>query len=395
MKTVAIATESRASQRAASVIVSGHRGDPEILDKFAVEWNELADDAVEDQPFFRPTWICAYFRAFEPQAKVLLVTARVDGRLVMILPLVEEFSTFSKVPVRRLRVPVNYGCSRFDAVRRAGPDGELAIDATWEYLRNLSGWDLLLFRDALQGSTVGHIADSAERDGFRTHSVADEPTPFIRVPADPETMEKMPPNSKLRSQLKQIRLRLKNHGSLRFSRSAVADPAALDRFYQLEVSGWKGRSPDGLTVLNCGVQSFYNEVASSAARDGYFSLYSLELNDILIAAHYSFTHRDRCYSPKVAYNEEYKQFAPGHLIVEEILKDCRMLGITGFDITGQDQPWKMKWTTQARAVNHHFIFKGPVGTMAHAIGIRAQASAWTAKKPKVPNEQFRTLGKAQ
>jgi len=384
----AIAVESKIPTRTKSVVVSSHRGGPALIDEFTAEWNDLSNDAVEDQPFFRPAWIRAYFRAFEPQAKVLLVTARVDGRLVMVLPLVEELSTFSKVPVRRLRAPVNYCCSRFDAVRRSGPEGESAIDATWEYLRNLSGWDLLLFRDALEGSTVSRIANCAEREGFRIHRVADRPTPFIPVPADPVVMAKMPPNSKLRSQLKQIRLRLKNHGSLRFSRSAVADPAALDRFYQLEVSGWKGRSPDGLTVLNCGVQSFYNEVASGAARDGYFSLYSLELNDVLIAAHYSFTHRDRCYSPKVAYNEDYKQFGPGHLIVAEILKDCRERGITGFDITGQDQPWKMKWTTQTRAAYQHFIFKGSVGKLAHVIGTGARASKWSEKRKTDSKSQW-------
>src|SRR5215470_18706005 len=110
MNSVAIASESRVSWPIGSVIVSGQRGGPAILDDFAREWNELSDDAAEDQPFFRPSWIRAYFRAFEPEARVLLITARVEGLLVLILPLIEELSSFSKVPVRRLRVPVNY-CS--------------------------------------------------------------------------------------------------------------------------------------------------------------------------------------------------------------------------------------------------------------------------------------------
>ena len=48
----------------------------------------------------------------------------------------------------------------------------------------------------------------------------------------------------------------------------------------------------------------------------------------------------------------------------------------GFDITGQDQPWKMKWATQARPASHHFIFKGPVGALAHAVGTSLKPSAW-------------------
>src|SRR5215475_6953214 len=145
MNSVAIATEPQMSLPISSVVVTAHRGGPNLIDDFAPEWNELSDDAVEDQPFFRPSWIRAYFRAFEPEARVLIITARVDGRLVLILPLIEELATFSKVPVRRLRAPVNYCSSRFDAVRRSGIEGDSAIEATWAFLRTLGGWDVLLF----------------------------------------------------------------------------------------------------------------------------------------------------------------------------------------------------------------------------------------------------------
>jgi CelD/BcsL family acetyltransferase involved in cellulose biosynthesis len=185
----------------------------------------------------------------------------------------------------------------------------------------------------------------------------------------------MPPNSKLRSQIRQIRLRLREHGRLTFSRITTADHHALERFYKLEASGWKAQR--GSCVLNDGTQSFYDEVADAAARGGYLSLYTLELNGTLIAAHISFMHRDRCYSPKVAYNEDYKQFAPGHLIVAEIVRDCAARGIRGFDITGQDQPWKMKWTSETRPISHHFIFKGPVGALAYAVGARLKSPAGT------------------
>ncbi|HST12728.1 MAG TPA: GNAT family N-acetyltransferase, partial [Terriglobales bacterium] len=201
--------------------------------------------------------------------------------------------------------------------------------------------------------------------------------PIISIPTDVELVAKMPPNSKLRSQLKQIRLRIQAQGKLKFSCTRSADSTALDRFYELEVSGWKGSSPGGLSVLKTGMRSFYNEVAYCAAREGYFSLYFLEMDEKLIAGHYSLTHRGHCYSPKVAYNEDYKQYAPGHLIISEILRDCAARGIHTFDITGQDQPWKMKWTSETRSVNHHFIFKGSLGILAHTVGSRLRTSLGT------------------
>ena len=57
-------------------------------------------------------------------------------------------------------------------------------------------------------------------------------------------------------------------------------------------------------------------------------------------------------------------------MVSEILQDCTARGVEGFDITGQDQPWKMKWTSEVRGVNHHFVFKGTLGNLAHTVGCK-------------------------
>jgi CelD/BcsL family acetyltransferase involved in cellulose biosynthesis len=212
-------------------------------------------------------------------------------------------------------------------------------------------------------STVGQLAAAAQLDGFHTMQLPDRPNPYIPI-ADVEFLKKMPLNARLRTKLRQVRRQLSECGSADFRRIGTYDRDSLDRFYQLEASGWKGE--EGTAILRNGTQVFYDEIAKSAAHFGYFSLYLLELKGELIAAHFSLTYRDKCYSPIVTYNEKFSQYAPGHLIVSEILQDCVKRGIRGFDITGQDQPWKMKWTTEARPVDHHFIFRGGMGNLAYA-----------------------------
>ena len=348
--------------------VSASSGGLEVVDGLADEWRDLCAEAVDDQPFYRPEWIRAHIRTFTPGAQVRAITARMDGRLHLVLPLLEERGTFNKIPVRKLRAPVNCHGGRFDAVRSSGLEGDAAIRATWEYLKDLKGWDLLQFGDTPEGSTVSQLARVAAMDGFRTLCVPDRPNPFIPVPADSELLNQLPRNPKLRSQLRQARHRLAEGGQLKLSRVDTADRESLDRFYKLEVSGWKGRA--GTAILRNGSLPFYDEMAHAAARFGYFTLYLLEWKGELLAAHFAFTHRDRCYSPIVTYNEDFRQFAPGHLIISEILRDCATRGIHGYDITGQDQPWKMKWTTEARAVNHHFVFRGTLGSLAHTVGCK-------------------------
>ncbi len=375
-----------------SLVVHHHRGRLEIVDELANEWRDLCSEATDDQPFYRPEWIRAYARAFLPHARFLLITVRLDGRLCLLLPLVEETSMLGGVPVRRLRAPVNAHPGRFDFVRSAGPEGDAAIRVTWDYLEGLGGWDVLEFAYTPEGGTVSRLAAAARANGFRAIQIPELPNPYVHVPSTSEGLMQMPPNSKLRSQLRQTRHRLEGQGAVKFSRLDTADREALDRFYGLEASGWKGQEGSAIACRS-ETRQFYDEIAASAARLGYFSLYMLELEGHLIAAHFSLTHRDRCYSPKVAYDENFKEFAPGHLIIGEILRDCAARSIRIFDITGPNDDWKMKWTSEARPVNHHFIFKGPVGRLAHAIRFRLKpAVARLLPRPKRPHPVDGRLG---
>jgi len=213
---------------------------------------------------------------------------------------------------------------------------------------------------------VSQLVAAARESGFRTTEASDRPNPFVPVPADPGLLKHLPRSSRLRTKLRQVRRQMTEQAPLRFYRLDTADADALERFYQLEASGWKGQVGSAI-LCKAETRRFYDEIAQSAARFGYFGLYMLEWKGQLLAAHFSLTYKDRCYSPVVAYNENFKEFAPGHLIVSEILQDCLARGISGYDVTGQDQEWKMKWTTEARPVTHHYVFRGLLGHLAYHV----------------------------
>ena len=349
--------------------VCANRGGLEIIDELADEWRALCAESVDDQPFFRPEWFQTHLRVFFPGARVVLITARLRDKLCLVLPLVEERGTFSKLPIRWLRAPVNVHCGRYDAVRRVGQEGDAAIWATWKYLKECGDWDVLQVRYAPEKSTVCRLLDEARADGFRLVTIASRPNPYVPIPSQRDILQQLPRSARLRTKLRQVRRELASQGTLRFYRIDKADPDALRRFYELEASGWKGKEGSAV-ICDSQMVQFFSDAAEVAARHGYFCLYMLELSGQLIAAHYALILKGRCYAPKVAYDENFRQFAPGHLIVAEILKDCAARGVHGFDITGIDDEWKMKWTAEARPVNHHWVFAGPRGSFAYTLGIK-------------------------
>ena len=350
----------------AQVDVRAERGTVHLMDKFGDEWRELCRGAANDQPFYRPEWIGAFVRAFLPDAKILLLTARIAGRLCLALPLLDEHGTFSGVPLRKLRTPVDSYAGRFDAVYREGTDGQAAILAVWKFLREFPGWDALQLRDAMDGSAISRLAHMARYDGLRTIELGDRPSPIVPIPAQPEVRKLLPANTRLRRELRSVRRQLAEQGvSIGFHRFDSDDQDALNRFYELERKGWKGQ--EGCATLSKGTRPFLDEVARSAARGGYFTLYLLDFNGELVAGHYGFTLRDCYYSTVVTYNEASKQYSPGHLLIDEIVSDCAARGVRAFQTLGQDQEWKMRWTTQTQPVRHHYVFRGPLGDFAYYV----------------------------
>src|ERR1035437_2145616 len=162
--TTAESSEARAVS--SPMVVAAHRGGVEVVERWGGEWRNLCNASADDQPFYRPEWIAAHIRAFSPNAKVVLFTVSSEGKLLFVLPLLQEWSVFSGVPLRKLRGPVNSHSCRFDAVRHSGSQGDAAVVAAWSYLQNLRGWDLLEMQDVPEGSTISALALAASRNGF-------------------------------------------------------------------------------------------------------------------------------------------------------------------------------------------------------------------------------------
>src|SRR5215204_6658619 len=86
----------------AQATVEARWGTRELIDTLAPEWSELCSRGPRDEPFYRPEWVSAYLRAFAPDANLLLVEARTEGRLTAVLPLVATQRGWPGLRIRTL-----------------------------------------------------------------------------------------------------------------------------------------------------------------------------------------------------------------------------------------------------------------------------------------------------
>jgi CelD/BcsL family acetyltransferase involved in cellulose biosynthesis len=337
--------------------VEGHRGGVEVVDSIAAEWRELCAEAYNDQPFFRPEWVGAYLRAFAPCKPILLITARVDGRLKAVLPLVEEQAWHWGVPVRKLRSAANVHCLRFDLIRSTTRESRLATQAIWEFLTDSITWDLFEMEHVLAGAPLEDLVSTAYANGFAVARRESWHAPYIPIlggnPAGESWLQGTDP--KFRANLRRRWRNLSAQGTLTLQRFDKADPQILQRFYEVERSGWKGRSGSAIT-LDQHTQQFYDEIAKVAEQFNYLSIYILESNGRDVAAQFGLSYGGRYFLLKPAYDEAYSQYSPGQLLVHAVLEDCVKRGCTEFDFLGASDNWKKDWTSHARVQNVWYVF---------------------------------------
>ncbi len=347
----------------ADLTVETLTGGLELIAQLGDEWRELLDRVPNDSPYWRPEWILAALRAYSPQAKVVIVTVRQRGSLRALLPLVEERGKFAGLPARKLRAPlttvgvgVDIPCA-VSGPEQSASEQNAAIALIWNALNARKGWDVLELPSVFERAPIEQLAVLAEKDGHRTGDWTIPLIAFFVIPQGPtakKDLEKYPRHPKLRSKVRQRETKLAALGSVRLLRTEKNGAKDLQRFYDMEAAGWKGKENSAI-ISDPRSHQFFEEVTREAEKSGHLCLYTLELDGKAIAAHIGFTYRGRYWAAKSTYDENYRDYAPGHLIVKAILQDCSDRGISEY-VMGIREDWKMEWTQDVRKRSYQCIF---------------------------------------
>lgn len=298
-------------------------------------WEELAD-RVAASPFLHPGWIRAWSRAFGSGSLELHVLRR-GGRIAAVLPL-------ERAAVGRTS-PTNFETPEF---------GVLAVDC--DAARSLAANVLDRERVRLSlgfldggGTQIEDLRAAARAAGRHLVERTLQRSPYMEIADDLEGQVRERLGSKSFNELRRRRRRLAEHGPLQLE---VADGTqGLDRLladgYALEGSGWKTAAGSSIAVRP-DARRFYDEVARWGAARGILRLCFLRTDGTPIAFKLGMEAKGAFYSCKGGYDPSASRFAPGQLIVWELLSWASARGLERFEFLGDAYPWKLEWTDQTR-----------------------------------------------
>jgi CelD/BcsL family acetyltransferase involved in cellulose biosynthesis len=361
------------------------RGRRELVDQIAGEWRRLCDESGDGEVFYRPEWAQAYLQAFEPKADVILISVRSSERLRGILPLVSRRTSMSGLSIVQLTLPANVHSARASLTVCPGQEGEAVLETLWQAATTLPRWDMIDVPNVVEGSALDRLVALAQKAGYRTARKRTSQTLYLPIDfsAAASTSDKSGTQPtwlagtrpKFRSHLRRAKRQLEEQGTLELKHYNAADPEALEKFYTLEASGWKGAEGTAIKCDPC-TRQFYDTVAQAAARDGYLSLDFLELNGKPIAGNFGFNLRGRYFLAKAGYDEAFRRYGPGQLLVNEILSQTSQRGLHEFDFVGPATWDESRWASARRTNYRVFVFrKGLYGALLYAARIAARGAA--------------------
>jgi len=336
----------------------------EAIAQLAPDWRRLTAGTYHDAPFFQPEWCAATANSFFPDSVPNILTVRSSGELVGVLPLLRSRNIRRGVPMRTLRSISSPHSCRSDLIVGDGPHPAVAR-AAWNALQQDPWWQAIAFDDAPEDGALHSLLQLAEADNCLTAKWRSRLSPTLTV-SPPAPFDLCPKRYKsFRNRLKGKLQRLSEKGAVEFKVESSPTTETLERFFALEGAGWKGARHSAVTSCAKTLR-FYREAWSTAAALGYARVYTLFLESKPIAMHLGLCMNGIYYTPKVAYDENYRDLSLGHLLMQHAIQDMPSAGAYRFDFLGPNALWKSVWSTTLQRHDTCYVFRPTLaGRTAH------------------------------
>jgi len=173
-------------------------------------------------------------------------------------------------------------------------------------------------------------------------------------------------SGQLRRQLRRNERRLREQGMVPISVGPGGDIGEeIERFLELEASGWKGREGSALAASSANLE-FGRTVLREAHRRGRLQMVGLDCGDRPVARRCSLLAAEGSYAFKTAYDESYAAYSPGVLAEALSLREFHRL---------QGVAWMDSYTEPDNATVNR-MWKDRRAMQSLAVGVGAWGAFW-------------------
>lgn len=332
-------------------------------------WNRLVLEDTEASPFMEYDWIRLWWETFGRTSglKLNIPVLSVGGVPFAIAPLCVGPIDFWGFRIRGVRSMTNDHSNRFGFIR--GRIGAVQAESNWVVEQIIAGLfksgerpAVTLFQDIpADSSTTTCLEAIALRAGAKLERWPSLYSPF--VPLDKGWVSVLKSlRSHFRSELKRREKRVASDLGMVSMESVTGREGlsqALSDMFRIEMAGWKGREGTAMASTKES-REFYSRLSWVAADRGWLSLDFLVSKGQRIAFGLHLKYRGRLYLLKTSFDQNFSQYAPGHLFLRYRIERACEEGVHVYDFVGQRDSYKLSWARQVRRHDWIYLFDGRV-----------------------------------
>lgn len=283
----------------------------------------------------------------QPALPVRVVWVSENGEPIAILPTRSTPTKLRGVPLRQIAPLGSAYCAHDCLLVR--PNSLETIEAVLDAAADaLPSWDVFSF-SASEDSGIYKQLETVVSGTRKWVEWADgKQSPYLALASTFEEFQRNLSTKRrtgIRSRVKKLKERGKIHLRVITDPNDVAD--GMDMVRRIELASWK--EPAGTSITANPYQLvFYDDLTRGLAERGWLRLFVLLLDGAPIAHDLGFVYKDRFYSGKTSFVEDFRSVQPGFVLRWMILGDLHEQGIREHDFMGDPDPYKLHWTDSMR-----------------------------------------------
>jgi len=312
------------------------------------DWNALLQNSTNDIVCLTHDWFRCWWRGYSDGNRLFTLLAKDNGKLVGIAPLMIRRGTYRGFPVRKVCFMQNSNSPRVDFI---------AAERREEFIRSVIGfleanrhlWDIVALEKIPKSSESTDILQRIAEERRLFYTMNDSMrSPFIPIDSDWETY--------FSKRTKHFRKKLRNKVNKvnKLGEVAIEEvnhredvDRVLPEVFEVSKKSWKSQNGTAITSTR-GKQMFFKELSKTASLKGWLSIWLLRIDGKAIAMEYRLKYKNVVYALRKDFDEEYRNLSPGSVLERHVIEHIFRKDYTEFDLCGDSQEYKMRWTSTAR-----------------------------------------------
>ena len=342
----------------------------EGLESLQDAWNEIVSGMTRRHFFHLWEWYHSYLKCLEPDPQSFLFFLFTREKTpIAIFPLRVTKISLGGLRLKTLASPSHNHMLLGDLICNADALCLPLFQLLSKYLRNQKKpWDLIQLFRLLEDA--GAIYLVREHPPARVVLTYDGRCDFLDANVEYETFV-----SGLSKNFKRSLKRAKQYldqlpgVEFTFTHNSPALEDKLDAFMDVEASGWKGDLGSGTAIkLHPSLICFYRTLTRTLSARGGISINTLSVDGKCIAAQFCILLDHTAYIVKIGYDEGYKRYAPGNLLVDLFLERSIADGSIERINLLTDAKWHRDWKPKSHNKSTLYIFNAtPAGLIGFLI----------------------------